>query len=489
MGLSSAAGGSRLVELVEVDVEREQPIAPGRPVWRRWRAGLGFAMLAIAACAGPLLQPAATSPSGPAATALPTMAAATTATTAGRPAPSPTAPAGPFPVATPTAAHSWASLGAVQPLWLDYSAGLAGGLFADPADPRRLAYCAPAAIYRSLDGGASWSAIPTTGVAGAAAATGYSLPRIGSEQAAPPCRFAVLDPDHSQSIYAVFATVQQPQDAPPPEFLGGFFTSDGGQTWQPVPVPPETTMGQFGGFRLAGHAVQALFRTAPPAVAGPGAPATLQVPLPIVEQTSDGGVTWVVASLACPPAGPCVTWGSLPSGIGSCAMHGYDQTLYFSPDGGRTWASPDWPRGANACNPNQLAALSPSMVVLASGGIEEGGAFPLRLSLDGGRTWQAVGLPPLPPPATPGVFLGLQLLPDGRLLATDGHTVWYLLAPGMSQWCRAIPGTLPASTRIVQVAGDQLWWLEATRDRGAGNDARPVPHNLSLADLACSASS
>jgi len=489
MGLSSAAGGSRLVELVEVDVEREQPIAPGRPVWRRWRAGLGFAMLAIAACAGPLLQPAATSPSGPAATALPTMAAATTATATGLPAASPTALVGSSPGLTPTAARSWASLGAVQPLWLDYSAGLAGGLYARPADPLRLAYCAPGAIYRSLDGGASWSAIPTTSVAGAAAATGYPLPSAGSGQAAPACRFAVLDPDHPQSIYAVFITVRQPQDAPPPEFLGGFFTSDGGQTWQPVPVPPETTMGQFGGFRLAGHAVQALFRTAPPAVTGPGAPATLPVPLPIVEQTSDGGTTWAAASLACPPAGPCVTWGSLPSGTGSCAMHGYDQTLYFSLDGGRTWASPDWPRGVNACNPNQLAALSPSTAALVSGGIEEGGTFPLRLSLDGGRTWQVVGLPPLPPPATPGVFLGLQLLPDGRLLATDGRAAWYLLAPGTSQWCRAIPGTLPASTRIVQVVGDQLWWLEAAGGQGTGNGALPVPHNLPLADLACSASS
>ncbi len=447
---------------------------------------LALLALAVGACAGPLLQPATTpgapaaSPSAPAATTLP----AVTATAAGQPAASSTAVAGASPLPTPTAARAWASLGAVQPLWLDYSAGLAGGLFADPADPRRLAYCAPGAIYRSLDGGASWSAIPTSGVAPAAAATGYPLPRAGSGQAAPACRFAVLDPDHPQSIYAVFVTVQQPQDAPPPEFLGGFFTSDGGQTWQPVPVPPETTMGHFGGFRLAGHAVQALFRTAPPAVTGPGAPATLQVPPPIVEQTSDGGATWTEASPACPPAGPCVTWGSLPSGIGSCAMHGYDQTLYFSLDGGRTWASPDWPRGVNACNPNQLAALSPSMVALASGGIEEGGTFPLRLSIDGGRTWQVIGLPPLPPPATPGVFLGLQLLPDGRLLATDGHSAWYLLAPGTSQWCRVIPGTLPASTRIVQVAGDQLWWLEAAADQGA----RPVPHNLSLADLACSTS-
>src|SRR5207248_11678648 len=59
-------------------------------------------------------------------------------------------------------------------------------------DPRRLAFCGPDGIQRSLDGGRSWSRVPTDGVAALAAATEMPLaPRLGQ---APSCQFVVLDP-------------------------------------------------------------------------------------------------------------------------------------------------------------------------------------------------------------------------------------------------------------------------------------------------------
>src|SRR5690349_7979544 len=54
------------------------------------------------------------------------------------------------------------------------------------SDPRRMALCGPDGIQRTLDGGQTWSRVPTDGVAALAADTPMPLsPRSG---ATPPCQ-------------------------------------------------------------------------------------------------------------------------------------------------------------------------------------------------------------------------------------------------------------------------------------------------------------
>jgi len=203
-----------------------------------------------------------------------------------------------------------------------------------------------------------------------------------------------------------------------------------------------------------------------------------------LEQTTDGGETWAPASLTCSSEAPCVRWGPAPSGIGSCAMHGYPQPIEVSSDGGHTWTEPDWPGGANACDTNLLAALGPDTVALVGGGMEPSGPYPLRLSRDGGRTWHHVALPEAPhAEGGPQWFPDLQMLPDGRLLFRDSQRA-YLLLPGRSQWCetcaRSAPGGLPGQGVALTVAGLRVWWLEQTAG-GSAQQVRSVP----LTDLAC----
>ncbi len=84
-------------------------------------------------------------------------------------------------------------------------------------------------------------------------------------------------------------------------------------------------------------------------------------------------------------------------------------------------------------------------------------AYPLRYTRDGGKTWQALGLPSLPGSIQ---FNGLQLLPDGSLVAMNLDTgAWYGLAPAAQDWCAlsiSIPGKYPV---FLQAAGDKAWWL------------------------------
>src|SRR5262249_40818722 len=91
--------------------------------------------------------------------------------------------------------------------------------------------------------------------------------------------------------------------AAPPTFWDVFVTSDAGCTWRALPAPSGAQLDhvQFGGFQVTDRAVQALFT----------APGTSPEPPPaLVEQTLDGGRSWLTATLTCPATGPCVRWGA-----------------------------------------------------------------------------------------------------------------------------------------------------------------------------------
>jgi photosystem II stability/assembly factor-like uncharacterized protein len=381
---------------------------------------------------------------------------------------------------------TWASLGQVQPLRVERSTPIIGqSLATDPSDPERIAYCAPTAIQVTTDGGATWSAVPVAPVVDIAAASLYPLITAGGVP--PACVSLALDPAFPNSVYAVFQATKAPFGAPPIIFVG-YVTTDRGQTWQAVPVPDGLTMEEFGGFRVVGTTVEALFSV--PA-AEPGAPPSFAV-----ERTVDGGTTWTTAQPDCPDAGPCVRWGPAPNAIGSCAMNGRFQPIDASTDGGATWTpsgppGPFGPAGANACNLNELVALSPTDVLLIAedAALTGGGAQPVEISRDGGQTWSAVTLPSLPG-GEPLLLHGLQVLPDGALIVRPQDSRWMLLSPGAPAWCAIPAGVLDApfdSADTARVIGGRLWWLENTDPGVPPQNTTPTPHSVALDSLTCGA--
>jgi hypothetical protein len=343
-----------------------------------------------------------------------------------------------------TAAPAWTALPSHAPLWIQPASGLlTPAMTADPSNPARLAYCTPGAIRVSPDGGASWISIPIGAVETLLAAGPYA---IGQSPAA--CNSVTLDESHPQSFYVVFTTVNQQYGAPP-EYFMGFFTLDGGKTWQAVPTPPEEgappMVERFGGFWSDGKTVQALFL-------GDVTGGDLQPPPVLVQQTADGGATWRPAALACPSSGPCLRWGPAPSEIAGMGS-GLPQWVMASADRGQTWISTGQSVELRMNGPHALAAFSQTEAALISGDA----VYPLRYTRDGGKTWQALSLPSLPGAAQ---FNGLQLLPDGSLVAMNPDSgAWYELAPAAQDWCAlslSIPGNYPV---VLQAAGDKVWWL------------------------------
>ncbi len=348
---------------------------------------------------------------------------------------------------------SWASLGSLKPLSIRGSASVYPGTIT--AAGSDLAYCIPAGIRLSTDGGRTWSTVATTGVATAAAGAGNALPQAGAA-----CQAALPDPAHPGSLYATFGLVTPPCNCQPPLYMAGLVTTDDGRTWSVIPQPaviaPEQGDRGFGGFQLQGNEVVALFASRAGGIAA--------------ETTMDGGRTWTTGQPGCPASGPCLRWGPAPSSESPC-MTAFPQPVEIHAHG--TWSSG---AGANLCRgQSQIVALSQTTVALVSGG---GAPYPLQVSSDGGRTWASVALPPTPGQAPTG-YNGLAMLPDGALLALaqDG---WWLLPRGAAAWC-AIAAATPPSGQIPKLAADgRLWWLD-----GVNTGKLPTLHSVALSQLSC----
>jgi hypothetical protein len=339
---------------------------------------------------------------------------------------------------------AWAVLAGQRPI-LEQSNSLSP-LASDPADPVDLAWCATGAIEESRNGGTTWRSIP---LAGLTRLTGTAT-----------CREVAIDGSHPASIWAssVISPANELNGWPPP--TPGFFTTDGGATWHPVPVPPGAAAG-LSGFRVEGDAVQALYGD-PVSSSSAGQ----AVPFP-VEQTTDGGRHWSMQHLACPSVGPCLTWA--PNLTGLCAMNASPQDVISSADGGATWSADASPvEHADACSGAFLVSLATGAVLVLPGRLAP---FAAVLSTDGGRSWAAVTEPAPAPGAGPGIEPdqgNMAFLPDGAVLVEGGGSgqPQQLLTPGATGWCPVAglptPAADPSGNYDYQPIGNRLWWPTST---------------------------
>jgi len=359
-----------------------------------------------------------------------------------------------------TAQPDWASLGTLHPLSI-----LRSGLDAfggDPANPQRFAYCAGNAIQVTADGGQTWSPIPIQGAVAASAPTKYPL---GTRYQANPvsCDTVALDPAHGGSFFALFTTVDH--NGPPPMFYVGYFTTDTGRTWHPVPIPAGSDIGAFGGFQVDLSGVRALYPlwsdSLPPDQPGLA-----------VELTVDGGTTWKSGNIPCPQAGPCAALGS-KAWARCMAVEGWEAVL-VSTDNGKDWSTTNHIR--SCWRVVELVGLADGRLVTLDGRSQ----FPLTVSDDGDRTSRTIALPLLPNQTNTYPDYGnLELLPDGGLLSVSLH--WYLLGPGASVWCAVANGptgnqTAEPAPPAPQLIGDQFWWLDGSPG---------TPHSFALSALHC----
>ncbi len=366
-----------------------------------------------------------------------------------------------------SANQTWASLGPITPIASTLSASLyAPTVLASSSTPSQIAACVTSQIRLSTNGGQSWSVVPDRGVIQAAAKTSYPLAIYYNGTHGAPCISALADPAHPNTIYATFVAEFAPYQSIPPTFTVGYVTTNLGRTWSAVPAPSGYTLGDFGGFQADGATTLALFDR----MTSANGPYQTALPGAVIE-TANGGLTWTSGQLACPALGPCLRFGAAPAQTGGMGV-GYAQSLELSVNGGGSWKSPAWPSQVTLNQgPSQLVALTSSRALLLSGSSQ----YLLRLTKDGGQTWQNIALPPVPD-AQNGAF-GLNdalILPSGALLARDPNgQSWILLEPGQSAWC-TLTG-LPSGFVSQPVATSGRLWYVAGSATGSGEAVTSTP--------------
>jgi hypothetical protein len=329
------------------------------------------------------------------------------------------------------------------------------GLASDPSDPSVLALCVPDAVRVSRDAGATWSETPSLAAVEAADRTGFPIALPQWRHAT--CTSAVADHEHPDSIFAVFDSTEH-RDGPRNEWFSGYFTTDSGRTWNPVPVPSGASPNGFGWFRRVGDVVQGAF-LADPRVAGERL---------VIQETRDGGRTWSRGRLRCPSRGPCMTWA--PQSVGDCGQFGWLQSVHSSADGGRTWSSLRSPEPFHICgDAGFLAGIGSDEALVLTG--DASYTFPLALLDEDGRSWQPVEIPPVldvRPGQWDRTWANLTMISGGRVLAFGPEPK--LLLPGARAWCRVTaPTTLVESRGFwpappYQLIGDRVWWTEPRRE-------------------------
>lgn len=340
----------------------------------------------------------------------------------------------------------WSALGRLKPLATQWSQPLP--LAARAGSGRELAYCGAGGIRLSMNGGRTFERVQTEGAARASMASPFPISYNGRQPTpAVTCSALVWDPNDPHTFYAVFPALNRRYGSMPPVYSVAYETRNGGRSWQAVPTPAGYTEADYGGMQVVRqggrYAVEVVFGRMS---SRPGLVTTTAV----LERSSDGGASWHTMPLACPSAGPCLRFGAMPGmqpGMGTADM----QPIVRSTNAGRSWQPLAWPSGnleAQGMVPtgqSELAALGPHTVAF----LDPNSQYPLRLSRDGGATWQVVALPLSPgvqadtfPQSGASPYAALMLLADGDLLAAvspangslSGNAAWYVLRPDAASW-------------------------------------------------------
>jgi hypothetical protein len=322
----------------------------------------------------------------------------------------------------------------------------------------------------TVSDGNAQNTVPTVAAAPVLDALGF-----GPLESAPACSSAIpVGPAAAPTVVAVFRV--GPGGVEPPFADIALFTTDDGGTWRPVPAPAGDQPADFGGFRVDGVTVNALFLSRPNGIA---------VPVPQVEATVNGSA-WQEAQLTCPLAGPCVTLGGYAPG--NCAMVNPEQALLRGESGSASWVAVGWPSDVGTCGPAELVATSATTELL----VDSTSPYTLTRSTDGGTTWSAVSLP-AGPGFQPGSGYagepgGITVLPGGGLLLTGERTntdAWELLAPGATAWCPVTRVSAPvqesADQAELEVLDSKLWWLP----NSIYESPTTMPIRLDLSSLTC----
>jgi photosystem II stability/assembly factor-like uncharacterized protein len=301
-------------------------------------------------------------------------------------------------------------------------AGLGGGVTLLAVAPGTRAVYAVAGsgdastLYRSTDGGTSWTSLAD---------------RLRAAAGTPFVQSLALSVVPG-TVYAVV-----PRGTPPPTNLAGEIlrSTDGGDSWRPVFVPP------------AGVLVFRVF-------ADPGDRYVYAGTSDGVYTSADGGVTWSAGTLT----GDVLQLGiekgprhRLLAAVSNGNPHFPVTQIYASSDRGRTWRLRDGLRSeplqfllGDPTTPGAFDALGPRGI--------------LRRTTDAGLHWTAVGPIPHPTPAAaldlaldpvhPG--LGFIAVPGGAL----GRTVWKTATYGAT-WTPFIRGLFAGDfASLVPVPGD-----------------------------------
>ncbi len=367
--------------------------------------------------------------------------------------------------------RTWSSLGTLNPVALSW----AGYADANPVPASTdIVWCGGTGV--GVQAGNSLTTLPTGDVATTLART--DLRFVGPQQADPPCATGIVDPSRPGTVYAGFATGVG--GIIPPVETAAMFTRDGGSIWQLVPVPLGHNASEFGGFRLDGRTVEALFGAQDSA----GSPGDVAV-----EATSNGGVTWSQKPLSCPSAGPCVIFG--PAIQGNCAMDGSPQLFLVGTSGGPmgAWSTSSWVTTVNGCFSQELVATSAKRAFL----LDPSSSYPILTTLDGGATWSHVSMPPIPGlevGASASLDSQLVLAPDGSLLALVPTASYlshrlYRLYPRATSWCqvhaKGLASEMSGYVQSLRTSGRLFVWTWSPTNRPT-----QVRHELAgLSKLTC----
>jgi photosystem II stability/assembly factor-like uncharacterized protein len=225
-------------------------------------------------------------------------------------------------------------------------------------------------------------------------------------------------------------------------------SGDGGRTWSARPVPAHVvTSGPEGAIMVRTGQNDAYLGAAPPLESPTG-------PVPLW-YTDDGGQTWANRQIPC-GAGPfTVALSAAPDGtlIALCAFEpsaGYQQkTSLRSTDGGQSWSTeffcPPAPTGADATacdsDPLSFGYLGSVDAVSATTAFMVGGRASLTETADGGATWHVIK--PLIGSTADGTFNVVFFNADAGLVFGNDDTapaIWHTSDGGVS-WTKVLPVT------------------------------------------------